>query len=186
MDQGGEGLYRPLEDYAEYLTLLARLQLDPRFRGQIDPADLVQQTLLKAHERRSQFRGTGEAELAAWLRTILANHLADVVSKVGGREGDRECSLEAALENSSARLGGLLAAEQSSPSQKAVHQEQLLGMAKALAQLPDDQRQAIEMKHLQDRSVTEISRLMGRSPASVAGLLRRGLKTLRGLLDDPQ
>ena len=186
MDQEGQGFRRPLEDYTEYLTLLARLQIDPRFRGQIDPADLVQQTLLKAHERRRQFRGTSEAEFAAWLRAILANHLADAVRRLGRGEGDRERSLEAALEHSSARLGQWLAAEQSSPSQRAMHQEQLLGMAEALAQLPDDQRLALEMRHLQDLPVTEISRLMGRSPASVAGLLRRGLKAIRSLLDDPR
>jgi RNA polymerase sigma-70 factor (ECF subfamily) len=186
MDHEGEGSCRPLEDYVEYLTLLARLQLNPRFRGQIDPADLVQQTLLKAHEKWGQFRGSGEAELAAWLRAILANYLADSIRKLDRGEGERECSLEVALEHSSARLNRWLAAEQSSPSQRAVRQEQLLSMAKALAQLPDDQRQALEMKHLQDLPVTEISRLMGRSPASVAGLLRRGLKALRGLLVDPQ
>ena len=186
MDQEGQGFRRPLEDYAEYLTLLARLQIDPRFRGQVDPADLVQQTLLKAHERRRQFRGTSEAEFAAWLRAILAHHLVDAVRRLGRGEGDRERSLEAALEHSSARLGQWLAAEQSSPSQRAMHQEQLLGMAEALAQLPDDQRLALEMRHLQDLPVTEISRLMGRSPASVAGLLRRGLKAIRSLLDDTQ
>ena len=186
MDQEGQGFRRPLEDYTEYLTLLARLQIDPRFGSQIDPADLVQQTLLKAHERRRQFRGTSEAEFAAWLRAILANHLADAVRRLGRGEGDRERSLEAALEHSSARLGQWLAAEQSSPSQRAMHQEQLLGMAEALAQLPDDQRLVLEMRHLQDLPVTEISRLMGRSPASVAGLLRRGLKAIRSLLDDPQ
>src|SRR5262249_5476426 len=106
--------------------------------------------------------------------------------RLGHGEGDRERSLEAALEHSSARLGQWLAAEESSPSQRAMHQEQLLGMAEALAQLPDDQRLALEMRHLQDLPVTEISRLMGRSPAAVAGLLRRGLKAIRSLLDNPQ
>jgi len=68
---------RPLEQFREYLSLLARLQVGPGPNGQVDPSDLVQQTLLKAHENRDQFRGTTDAERAAWLRAILANQVRD-------------------------------------------------------------------------------------------------------------
>jgi RNA polymerase sigma-70 factor (ECF subfamily) len=88
---------RPLESYREYLRLLARMNLDPRLRGRIDPSDLVQQTLLKAHEKRDQFRGKTDAELAAWLRAILANQIANALRRFGRQAGTRERSLEEAL-----------------------------------------------------------------------------------------
>jgi hypothetical protein len=37
----------------------------------------VQQTLLQAHQVRDQFRGTTEAEYAAWLRQILVCTMAN-------------------------------------------------------------------------------------------------------------
>src|SRR5918912_742947 len=104
MTEEAEGPGRPLEDYREYLRLLARLQLDPRLRSRLDPSDIAQETLLKAHERRDQFRGKTEGERIAWLRTILANTLTDAVRKLGREQGHAERSLEAAVEESSARL----------------------------------------------------------------------------------
>src|SRR5947209_4323670 len=95
---------RPLESYREYLRLLARMNLDPRLRGRIDPSDIVQQTLLKAHEEQDQFRGSTDAERAAWLRAILARQIADALRAFGRQKGGRERSLDEALERSSARL----------------------------------------------------------------------------------
>ncbi len=64
------------------------------------------------------------------------------------------------------------------------HQEHTL-LARALAQLPEDQRTAVELHHLRDASVAEIAARLGRTEASIAGLLRRGLQNLRTLLHDP-
>jgi len=86
------------------------------------------------------------------------------------------------LAESSARLEAWLIAEQSSPSQQAMHNEQMLRLADALTALPDGQREAVVLHYWQELSLNEVAAQMGRSPASVAGLLQRGLKTLRGLL----
>jgi RNA polymerase sigma-70 factor (ECF subfamily) len=179
-----EGQGPELEHYREYLRLLARLQLDPRLRSRLDPSDVVQETLLKAHARQDQFRGQTDAERAAWLRTILANTIADALRKFGRQQGDHERSLQAAVEESSARLERWLASSEPDPGARVLRQEQLLRLAGALAQLPEEQRTAVEMRHVQGYSVPEISALTGRSVASVAGLLRRGLKRLRELLEE--
>jgi RNA polymerase sigma-70 factor, ECF subfamily len=184
MSQASEGSPRPLEEHREYLRLLARLQLDPRVRGQMDPSDVVQQTLLAAHQKFGQFRGQTDAELRAWLRAILANHLALAARKIGRRDG-RGRSLEAELEKSSARLEALLASEQSSPSVGAMRAERLLELAEALAKLPDDQRTALELRHLRGLSVPDVAQAMQRSTVSVTGLLYRGGKALRGLMTEP-
>jgi RNA polymerase sigma-70 factor, ECF subfamily len=173
-----------VEHFREYLFLLARLQLNPRLQGKIDLSGIVQQTLLEAHQAMTTFQHLSEDQQSAWLRTALANNMIDEVRKLGAemRDVTRERSLEAALEESSARLEGWLAADQSSPSQQAIRNEQVLYLANALAQLPEDQRRAVELHHLRGYPVAEVSREMGRSPGAIGALLVRGLKKLRELL----
>ena len=180
-DSGSQGV-TSLTRYREYLLLLARGQIDPRLRAKIDASDIVQETLLKATRSLDQFRGQSEKQLAAWLRAILANTLANALRALGRREGLDALSLERALEQSSARLRVLTAGNDLSPEQIAQRNEELLRLAEALAQLPDDQRTVMELKYLRDCSVAEVCQLTGRSKASVAGLLYRGMKALRLLL----
>jgi RNA polymerase sigma-70 factor (ECF subfamily) len=181
MDSGFEAGDHPLGRYRGYLLMLARLHQDRRLRGKFDPSDAVQLTLLHAHARRGQYRGRSEAEWLAWLRAILANQLAEAARKYGRRQRDvgLERSLEEALGESSSRVAAWLAGADPTPSQQAVRREQLLRLADALAGLPDDQRRAVELHHLQGYSLAETAERTGRSKAAVAGLLFRGVRTLR-------
>ena len=172
---------RAIERYRAYLQLLARLQLDRRLQAKVDASDIVQQTLVQALRGWSEFRGQTEAEVAAWLRQILTRNLANTLRDLGRQRRDvrRERSLEAAVEQSSARLGSWLAADQTSPSQRAIRGEQAVQLANALASLPEAQREALTLHHLQGWTLDQVAEHLGRSPAAVAGLIKRGLRALR-------
>ncbi|MGO9112124.1 MAG: sigma-70 family RNA polymerase sigma factor [Thermoguttaceae bacterium] len=186
MDDQAESSGEVLSRFREYLLLLARLQLGDQLRAKLDASDVVQQTLLEAHRKRAQFRGQSAAEMAAWLRQMLAWNLADAIRAQGRAKRDvaRERSLEAGLEASSARLASWLAAEQSTPSQQAQRHEEVLGLAEALAKLPEAQREALVLRHCQGLPLAAISQYLGRSTAAVAGLLKRGLRELRAQLGE--
>lgn len=177
-----------LERFREYLALLARLQVAPGLRDRVDLSGVVQQTLLEAfQEIRKAPRGRTEAETAAWLRSILSHNLADGLRKLAASKRDvrRNRSLTTALDESASRLGGWLATQESSPSQKVIRQEQMLRIAGALASLSGNQRRVIELHHLQGWALAEIARELDTSKAAVAGLLHRGLKALRAELNEP-
>ena len=185
MENAASGQTEQLERYRSYLHLLARLQLRSSVRAKVDASDVVQQTLVQAIRGLEGFRGKTEAEMAGWLRQILARQLANLARDQarGKRDVSREQSLEAALDESASRVTALLADGASSPSQKAVRNEEVLRMTRALAELPEAQREAIVLHHLEQRSLTEVSVELDRSTAAVAGLIKRGLRQLRVRLE---
>lgn len=175
---------RVLEPYRDYLHLLARVGIDPRLRSRVDPSDVVQQTMLQAVKAQGQFRGLVEEQRGAWLRQILARNLAMAARDHGREKRDvtRERSIRQALDDSSARLEAWLASNESSPSVRAARNEQSLRLARALASLPDAQREALTLHFLQGLSLLEVGKSLGRSHGSAVGLIQRGLKNLRELL----
>jgi RNA polymerase sigma-70 factor (ECF subfamily) len=169
-----------LARFRGYLYILARLRVRAGLRGKLDPSDLVQQTLLRAHQASDRWHELDDEARAAWLRQILANTVVDEVRRYGRKKRDAalERSLLSCIDESSIRLEALFEADRSSPSQQLIRQEQLLALGEALGAMPEDQRRAIELHHLDGNSLAEVATRMGRSQASVAGLLRRGLRTL--------
>ena len=174
-----------LEPYRQYLMLLAQVHLDPQLRGKLDPADLVQQALLRAHLAFDGLRDRQPAVLSAWLRKILARTMADAMKHYQRDKRDLglELSLEADLDRSTSGLAAWLAADHTSPSQRAEKNEELLRLADALALLPENYREVVVQKHLQGRTLQQIAEQNGRTIPAVVALLRRGLAELRKLLD---
>jgi RNA polymerase sigma-70 factor (ECF subfamily) len=178
-------LGRLLEAYRGYLTLLARMQINRRLQGKLDPADLVQETFLEAHRDFVQFRGTTEAELVGWLRQILVSNLANLLRRYFGtqrRDVRLERDLANELDKSSRLLDQGLMAPSGSPSKQAARREQAVLLADALEQLPEDYREVLLLRHLEELSFPDVARRMGRSVNAVEKLWARALASLRRVL----
>jgi RNA polymerase sigma-70 factor (ECF subfamily) len=170
------------EHHRSYLELLARVELGRRLKTKVDPSDIVQETFLEAHRSFESFRGEGEREFAAWLRTILARRITHLVRRYlrnQGRDVRREQMLDVALEHSSRALERGLDAVQPTPSQGASQREQGILLANALAQLPPDYREVVVLRHFEGLSFVEVGERMGRSLDSVQKLWVRALGRLR-------
>jgi RNA polymerase sigma-70 factor (ECF subfamily) len=184
-DREARGLL--LEAVRPYLTLLARAQIGQRLQGKAEAADVVQETFVEALRDLSSFRGETPAELLAWLRQVLAHNLANLVRRYYGtqaRDVRLEQQLSVALDNSSSALGAALAAAQSTPSEQAARAEQALRVADTLARLPEDYRDVLVLRHLEELSFPQVAQRLGRTVDSVEKLWVRGLARLRQLLGE--
>jgi len=169
------------EAIRKYLHLLARMLLGRRLQGKVDVSDVVQHTIMQAIQHETQFKGQADRERFAWLRTILTNHVTECVRHYAFkcRDANLERSIEQEIGQQSQRFENWLLATQTTPSQKMYFQEQLVWLASALADLPDDQRCAVEHYYLQQSSFEETAETMSRTKPAVAGLIYRAVTSLR-------
>ena len=185
MSDGAQDPTHDLERFRDYLLVLAESMLNTQLRKKTDAADIVQQTLLQAFQSIDQFRGSTDAELASWLRSILSNVLFGLMREYSRqcRDISREQSIQA-VEQSSLQLANLLAANTSSPSAALHRQEWANDVARAMLQLTSEQRQAIMLKYWHNATLAQIGQQLGKSNEAVAGLIFRGMQKLREMFQE--
>ena len=171
-----------LEVHRQLVYMLAESQLTPALRSKLDAEDIVQDTMQAAYSKFTQLREPNNpAVVKKWLKQILCHVLIDQFRRFSSdkRDLNLEHSIALTLDNSSVGIDGWIASGHTSPSMAAARNEELERLADGLKKLPDDVRNVVIQKHINNKSIGEIAELTGRSPASVAGLLRRGLAKLR-------
>jgi RNA polymerase sigma-70 factor (ECF subfamily) len=177
-----EALGRLLETQRAALHRLAERQLDGRVAVRVDASDMIQQTFLEAHRSFQQFAGRDTRELVAWLQGILDHRIAGAIrdhTQLQKRNVRREQSLDDSHGGAAPPLKQELDAGVSTPSQKAMRGEEAERLSRALTTLPDDQREAVRLRHLEGWPLADIARHLGRTPSATAGLIKRGMQALR-------
>jgi RNA polymerase sigma-70 factor (ECF subfamily) len=178
-----------LQQYRNYLSVLASSQIDKRLLPRVSPSDVVQETMLRAQKNFVQFRGESEQELLAWLRQILVNNLATFVEQhmiAARRDLRREVSMNqlgAAVEKSTIRLAALLADRGNSPSMVVQRREDAVVLADRLSQLSPDYCEVLVLRNLQQLSFEEIAQRLNRSVGATRMLWLRAIDKLRSLYE---
>ncbi|WP_417383807.1 sigma-70 family RNA polymerase sigma factor [Gimesia sp.] len=173
-----------------YISLVARAQIEGWMRTKVDASDLVQQTLLEAHQGLEQFKGETEAEWLGWLRGILKHNTLDFARKYQGaakRDVKREFSLDqyGAAASRSAAQNWELRDSMETPSHILLNREQEILMADAVSELPEDYQEVIMLRNLQRLSFKQVAERMNRSPGAVQMLWLRALNQLQERLEHP-
>lgn len=133
--------------------------------------DLTGDTLATAYEKRTDFRGTSNAEVESWIWTIARNKVKRYWRR---REIDRGAMARigmtqpVATEEDLERIDDLLAGEAASGA-----------LGEALGELPPDQRSVIMLRYVDELSDQDIAAQLDVSPEVVRARASRGLRRLR-------
>ncbi len=173
-----------LNDFRPVLLSLAEAMISLPLRGDLEPSDLVQQTLLEAHCNAPQLALMSPAAFFSWLRNALNHNVLDAIKHLKAQKNDVRRRVRASdLEASFIRLEQILVADETSPSEALQRNEQICRMLAALQTLPENQRKAVILKHLNGRSLKDIAEVLGLSEPAAAGVLHRGRQRLAQCLE---
>jgi RNA polymerase sigma-70 factor, ECF subfamily len=174
-------LARLLEQYRPFLRMVAAQALDGAMKARCDASDIVQETMIEAMRDFGGFAGHTEPEFSAWIKNIHRHNVMEVLRRHLGAER-RSVRRERRLFNAEGSVSFYWnepAARQTSASQRIIRGEKALRLAAILESLPDAQRKAVALRHLEGMSLEEIADCLDRSVAATAGLIKRGLQKLR-------
>lgn len=176
-----EALEELLRRYRDFVHLLVRSRGAGPLRGRLDSSDLVQETLMRAARHIRQFRGECEVAWRAWLARITEREVIRQWRRhLGAQKRDMGRERQAAQADSEGRSRLQAWGQcQSSPSQAVMREERAVQLAQVLAQLPEDYREVLVLRHLEGLPFEEVAQRLHRSPGAVRVLWTRALKKLR-------
>lgn len=129
--------------------------------------DVVQDTLMTVHRARASYDPA--RPFMPWLRAITQRRAIDRLRRAGRRprEVNDPLAYEAEIDPGP------------TPGQSLEARDRAAALARAVASLPEGQRQAVEQLGLRELSLEEAAALTGRSKGALKVNLHRALKTLR-------
>jgi RNA polymerase sigma-70 factor (ECF subfamily) len=176
---------------ARHRTRLRRMvayYLDRRLRARVDPSDVVQEVLVQAARKLSEYLQQRPLPFYPWLRQLAELHLIDLRRRhlnAQKRSIRREEPDVLHLpDESTAELAARLVTSANSPSQRLLREEARQRVQVALAQLPARDRRVLQLRHLEQLSVAETAVVLGISEGAVKTRNVRALQRLRALLDE--
>jgi RNA polymerase sigma-70 factor (ECF subfamily) len=180
-----------LERHRLRLRRLIGLRLDRRLAARVDPSDVVQEALMDAAAKLSEYLRTRPMPFYPWLRSLglerlIALHRWHI--RTGKRSVRREeQALPPLPEESALELAGRLCARAKGPSQQLALSQARAQVRAALERLSERDRELLVLRHLEQLSVREIASVLGISEGAVKVRHVRALERLRDLLgEDPR
>jgi RNA polymerase sigma-70 factor (ECF subfamily) len=169
-----------------FAAVIARVQLHRRLETKVDPSDLVQQSLLEAHRGFDDFHGQTPGDWLAWLKQIVTRNVLDADKHYRGaarRDLRREVS-QAAVGDSNGTANWSPVDPAATPSQLLSGCERDLRLAEAIERLPDDYRQVILLRNVEQLPFDQVASQMDRSRGACQMLWMRAVDQLRTLLQE--
>lgn len=178
-----------LTAHQKRLMRMVAFRMDPRLRGRIDAADILQEAFVEASEHRSNFFRGPVIPLFLWLRRVVSNKLLEVTRYHLGtqmRDAKRELPLDGIpqLEDTSSALCAHLTGHLTSPSVAAVRGEVTTRLKTALDEMSAIDREILALRHFEQLTSAETAHVLGIEERAAAKRYLRALERLRQILSD--
>ena len=173
-----QAMIQLVNQFEAYALMVAENQISGALQAKFGASDIVQMSLMEAHESINQFDGSSENEFRGWLRRIVMNNLLDQ-SKQFTKTRKRSLARE-----DSATKVALQASKQQTPSSILSRKESDHELKRLVDDLPERQKFVVEARHRFGLSYLSIAQKLEISEANARQLWSRAIKSLRRDLEN--
>jgi len=158
-------------------------KMPQKHQSNFSAEDVLQEVLLAIHRDLSSYSPQSGASFYSWCYRIADHRLLDAIRRVERKKrgGDRK-KIEGSPEHSGAGFIDGVPGKVTSPSVRVVRKEKADALHDALEELPENQREALKMRFIENRSQNSIAGRLAVTQAAVEGLLKRGKHKLADML----
>jgi RNA polymerase sigma-70 factor (ECF subfamily) len=180
-----------LERHREALRRMIELRLDRVLSRRVDASDIVQDVLVEANRRLTEYQKSPKLPFHLWLRQMARDRMIDAHRRHRGaarRSLDHEQSLAApaGMDQSSLDLAAQLCDyRELTPATAATQRELERRFRAAVEQLDETDREVILMRHFEQLSNQEVAQALGLTEPAAGMRYLRAMRRLRTLLEDP-
>jgi RNA polymerase sigma-70 factor (ECF subfamily) len=175
-----------LAQHREPVRRMIGMRLDPAIRPRVDASDVVQEVLLEASRRLTEYLRAPTMPFHLWLRHIARDHVIDAHRRhrqAQRRTVDRERRMEPArADASSLEIVDQLLDHELTPATAAIRKEIQDRFQLALEALPEDDREIVLMRHFEQLSNQDVASALALTEAAASMRYLRALRRLRALL----
>jgi RNA polymerase sigma-70 factor, ECF subfamily len=182
-----EAVNRLMDRHREAVRRMVQLRLDHAVARRVDASDVVQDVMLEASQRLTDYLRNPGMPFHLWLRQLALDRIIDMHRRHRGaqrRSVDREQNFSGVGndEQSAADLAALLRDAELTPAAAALRKELQSRFVAALQQMDEGDREIIVMRHFEHLGNSEAAEALGLSAPAAGMRYLRAIRRLRELL----
>lgn len=187
VNQGGDAAKNQLLDrHRNALRRMVQMRLDQKIRQRVDVSDVVQDVLIEANRRLTDYLQNPLMPFHLWLRQIAKDRIIDAHRRhrvSAKRSVDREQPVAAVSpDRSTLDLVVQLCDGELTPAAAAAQKELACKVEQAIAQLGDQDSEIILMRHYEQLSNQETAQALNVSAPAASMRYLRAVRRLREIL----
>ncbi len=178
---------RLMDRHRDAVRRMIQMRLDQAVARRVDASDVVQDVMLEASQRLTDYLQNPSMPFHLWLRQLAKDRIIDMHRRHRGaqrRSVDREQNFSGlgSDDQSAADLAGLLKDAELTPAAAALRQEMQNRFLLALDQLEEGDREIIVMRHFEHLGNSEVAEALGLSAPAAGMRYLRAIRKLREVL----
>jgi RNA polymerase sigma-70 factor (ECF subfamily) len=178
-----------LERHRDALRRMVGMRMDRALAPRVDASDIVQDVLVEANRRLSDYLESAGMPFQLWLRHLARDRMIDAHRRhhAARRNVSREQPLEVAPhdDQSAFDLAALVRDRELTPAAAATHHELERRFQAAIETLDDSDREVVLMRHFEQLSNKDVAQALDISESAAGMRYLRAMRRLRAMLQEP-